>query len=359
MHGPIAEEDSMRGKTAPFVMLLFLGSLAVPGAGTAHSDKPCEPSNTVRCEGQWEVQQSGATDDLRAVFFLNPDIGWAAGAANTILKTTDGGRTWRRLPLERQERGPRFEEVVFVSPTEGWAGERRLLLYTGDGGESWQPASQPRGLHGFGPGQVVGQARLQMNVPTAGSGIYRTDDGGRTWRGLGGELPWNSSEAIFFVGPTGWIAGGQGKLARTTDGGATWTAHDIPDQHDLRHPRLRFVSPERGWLMAQGGHKGGILFTADGGKSWQSQYVRVTPHRTMQDFLFLDEQNGLLLAEDNTNLYKVLHTSSGGKKWRTLGTLKSRCYALSFPDLSHGWVVGTKGFIAHYHVVPVPMRPGK
>jgi photosystem II stability/assembly factor-like uncharacterized protein len=339
------------------VTFLLLASLAAAGTGTAHPDQPCQPSNTVRCEGQWEAQQSGVTDDLHAVFFLNGLTGWAAGANNTILKTTDGGKTWQRLPLERQERGPRFLEVAFVSPTEGWARTRGLLLFTADGGESWQPTSKPEGLNDFGPGAVVGPTRLQMNVPTSGSGIYRTDDRGRTWKALPGNLPWNSAQTVIFLGLTnGWIAGNQGNLARTTDGGATWTEHPIPDQRDLLNPKLWFVSAERGWLMPQRGHKGGILTTADGGRTWQSQYTGVAGSTPLQDILFLNEQNGLLLAEEKTGRHKVLHTGNGGKNWRTLGTLNATCEALSFSDLAHGWVVGAKGFIAHYHVVPVPVR---
>ena len=39
---------------------------------------------------------------------------------------------------------------------------------------------------------------------------------------------------------------------------------------------------------------------------------------------------------------------------RPVGAFKAVGHALSFPDMSHGWVVGAKGVIFHYHVVPVP-----
>ena len=47
-------------------------------------------------KGSWEVQKSGVEDDLRSVTFINDKLGWAVGAANTIIATTDGGKTWNR-----------------------------------------------------------------------------------------------------------------------------------------------------------------------------------------------------------------------------------------------------------------------
>ena len=48
------------------------------------------------------------------VSFLNVQVGYAVGKSNTILKTTDGGATWKRL-LERQDRVD-FQSINFTTP---------------------------------------------------------------------------------------------------------------------------------------------------------------------------------------------------------------------------------------------------
>jgi photosystem II stability/assembly factor-like uncharacterized protein len=51
-----------------------------------------------------------------------------------VLKTEDGGATWRRLLVEP---GLSFQGVAFVTPERGWVGNVESLWATGDGGATW------------------------------------------------------------------------------------------------------------------------------------------------------------------------------------------------------------------------------
>ncbi len=198
--------------------------------------------------------------------------------------------------------------------------ENSPLLHTTDGGESWQPAVPLPGFDGFGGGSMLGNARLQLHVPTTGAHVYRSDDGGRTWKTLG-ELPRNDYQAVFFVDDQhGWIAGDYGHVAATTDGGATWK--EIPPPLKANLIKIQFVSPQIGWLLPNRGHQGGLLATTDGGATWNTQYAGLQTYRPIADMQFLNAQTGFLLAEgDGTEL--VLETSNGGKRWSTIGKLES------------------------------------
>ena len=44
----------------------------------------------------WEPQPSGVTVRLRGVNAVSSTVAWASGAGGTVLRTTDGGRTWQR-----------------------------------------------------------------------------------------------------------------------------------------------------------------------------------------------------------------------------------------------------------------------
>ena len=296
---------------------------------------------------RWDVQQSGVQDDLLDVCFVNSEVGWAVGKANTILRTRDGGKTWTRA-VERQEQGGyEFTDVVFSSVNEGWIRARGTLLHTSDGGESWSPAAHlRRDLDmGFGSGSVVGSTRFQIHVPTTGSGVFRTDDGGATWIRVG-ELPRNAYERIFFIDEQhGWvIADFQEKsIGFTTDGGKTWDF--VNEKVSNRSPQIKFVNPTTGWAFGQDGST--LLASVDGGHIWKRQYTGIPSYHPLHGMVFLNEREGFIAAED-----KVIHTTNGGGAWQTVGTFPpSTVYALSFPDSSHGWVVGKNGYISHYHVV--------
>ncbi|HJR58364.1 MAG TPA: YCF48-related protein [Vicinamibacterales bacterium] len=293
---------------------------------------------------RWDIQKSAVEDDLRAVFFLNPTLGWAAGDSNTILKTSDGGATWTRLG-ERQEGQNRLTAIVFTSATDGWADvERGPVLHTSDGGESWQPAAPLPNQGGLRAGHVRDGARYQIGS----NQLYRTRDAGRTWEPLG-ELPRNDYESIFFLDDQhGWISGSGGRIASTRDGGKTWTEHIPPLQAQLLE--IHFATPQVGWLLPHRGHQGGLLASTDGGATWSTQSAGVSTARPILDMQFLDAQQGFVLASAS-NATAVFHTANGGKNWRTIGSVQPYSNALSFPKSDEGWVVGQKGYIVHYHRV--------
>src|SRR6266704_6786136 len=96
----------------------------------------------------WSRQQSGTMAWLHAVYFIDQNRGWAAGSGGTLLKTTDGGQTWRKLhPLGNDT----LRDVYFANENVGWLlaerdplklkttdAPRSYLLKTEDGGFSWR-----------------------------------------------------------------------------------------------------------------------------------------------------------------------------------------------------------------------------
>ena len=163
------------------------------------------------------------------------------GASHTsIFKSTDAGKTWHATG------GP---GSVFVNqagwggalavdpqhPTTVYASIGRTLVRTTDAGASWQPITQ--GL----PQQVVTALTVdpkqpetvyaglyptyKKNVISAPGGIYKTTNGGDTWtQAFAGITP--GPLAVDPARPTTIFAvvnGPKARLARSTDGGRTWT----------------------------------------------------------------------------------------------------------------------------------------
>src|SRR5262245_53030641 len=47
----------------------------------------------------WQAQVSGVTARLRGVSAVSPLVAWTSGGSGTVLRTTDGGRTWVPRPV--------------------------------------------------------------------------------------------------------------------------------------------------------------------------------------------------------------------------------------------------------------------
>ncbi|MDQ1266203.1 MAG: Photosynthesis system assembly factor [Bacteroidota bacterium] len=45
----------------------------------------------------WREIQTGRTEDLTFVWFINENTGWRCGTVDTFFKTADGGLNWRRM----------------------------------------------------------------------------------------------------------------------------------------------------------------------------------------------------------------------------------------------------------------------
>lgn len=101
----------------------------------------------------WSEPQSrlrGAALDL--IQFIDADTGWAAGQMAGalpkdpfLLKTTDGGKAWRRTPVFEESSYGVVEQFQFESKTRGWLvvnrrgarNQRYQKMETMTGGDSW------------------------------------------------------------------------------------------------------------------------------------------------------------------------------------------------------------------------------
>ena len=86
----------------------------------------------------WLAVYRGIPDQLRGLFFLNEKVGWACGFAGQVIRTTDGGNSWK----ETQVTSNRLRSIGFVDDMYGFAvGDRNaedaVLYQTHDGGVSW------------------------------------------------------------------------------------------------------------------------------------------------------------------------------------------------------------------------------
>ena len=78
-----------RNSVAPLFLLLGMIFLLPQSAGSTDSN------NFVT------AQASNTKSTLMSIQFRTPQNGWMVGTGGTILKTTDGGKKWKRVVMER------------------------------------------------------------------------------------------------------------------------------------------------------------------------------------------------------------------------------------------------------------------
>ncbi|MEE2890672.1 MAG: glycosyl hydrolase [Pseudomonadota bacterium] len=136
----------------------------------------------------------------------------------------------------------------------------------------------------------TGENNAQRSV-AYGDGVYKSTDGGKSWRNMGLEdsahisqiwvNPADSNHVLVAAQGPLWSKGGDRGLYRSTDGGESWTAiltidadtgvnEFVVDPQNTdtilasTYQRRRHV-----WTMINGGPGGGVHRTTDGGANWQ------------------------------------------------------------------------------------------
>jgi photosystem II stability/assembly factor-like uncharacterized protein len=142
----------------------------------------------------------------------------------------------------------------------------------------------------------------------------------------------------------GYIAGWNGtggRLAKTSDSGATW--HRLPVPADSL-TSLRFIDERLGWAAGFISHKGIVLRTLDGGQTWQTVLAIATngaPGDSIRQIQAVDGQRAWALTLDQAACQvpcpsSLQRTLDGGRSWTTL--LHANIAAIPFASATRGWV---------------------
>lgn len=211
----------------------------------------------------WRQQAAPTRAMLTAVYFHDPQLGWAVGHDATILRTSDGGRTWSQVYAAPQRQQPLLD-LWFADTQHGYAiGAYGLFLESRDGGLTWKERTISEDDYHLNHISHAGDGRLYI-AAEAGR-VYRSDDGGRSWLALPSPYSGSFFGTLPLARDTLLLFGLRGKLFRSEDAGATWTAVPTGTQAMLTE----------GIVLADGtvvvvGMEGAVLVSRDGGRSFKT-----------------------------------------------------------------------------------------
>lgn len=257
-------------------------------------------------------------------------------------KSTDGGKTWKHVGLDDTKHitkiifHPKNPDIVYCTATGHLFGsnEERGVFKTIDGGKSWKKIlyindevgvidmaidpNNPSIL--FATSWRVKRTPFSMESGGEGSGIWKSIDGGDTWKNIsknkglpkdtlgniGIAIAPSNSDKIYAI-----IESKTGGLYMSADAGETW--NKINDKSDIRQRgwyfNKLFIDPKNENLV----YICNVEFhrSADGGKSFSTIH---TPHGDHHN-LWIDPENGqrMIIADDGG----AQTSFDGGEHWST------------------------------------------
>jgi photosystem II stability/assembly factor-like uncharacterized protein len=226
-----------------------------------------------------------------------PELVYVATASGGLFKTTNGGTTW--MPIFDRESTISIGNIAVdpQNPDVVWLG--------------------------------AGEANARNSV-SYGDGVYKTLDGGKTWRNLGLKdthhisrialNPLNTN--IAYVCALGHNTGPNPDrgVFMTTDGGETWrktlfidAEHGCADMDiDVNNPNILFATmwrfDRKPWRFISGSEKTGVFRSTDGGRTWK-QLTTGLPKGW--------GRIGVRVAPSNSNVVYVIGESSEGTLYRS------------------------------------------
>ncbi|MEJ2481721.1 MAG: oxidoreductase [Gemmatimonadota bacterium] len=306
-HNPGGPRRRASGASAPRVVLVL--SMLLLGAGDVLAQDVRSP--------EVELQRSGVSVLLQAVSPVSERVVWVSGHGGTWLRTEDGGNTWKGGTVAGADT-LQFRDVHAISAETAW-------------------------LLAAGPGEM--------------SRIYRTDDGGDSWR-----IQWTNDEAdgfydclSMFDDRRGLVYGdaveGELRILRTTDGGETWSrlaGERLPPALDgeggfaASGTCLAIGAENVAWIGTGNAEEARVLRSADRGWSWMASVAPIVAGEAagITSVAFRDERFGLVvgghLGKPGERTANVAMTADGGVTWTAGG-------ALRMPGAAYGvaWIPDT------------------
>lgn len=272
---------------------------------------------------QWQRQNIETKASLRGLAVVDDNVIWASGTGGSFLKTIDGGKTWTVGKI------PDAEKLDFRD-IEAFDAKTAYVLSIGEG-ES--------------------------------SRIYKTTDGGATWK-----LQFkNTNERAFFDAFAFWDkthgmamsdpVDGKYLLLKTEDG-ETWTIAGNEKMPNAKQGEAAFAASgtcliSQGksniWL-ASGGNAARVFRSNDRGLNWfvaDTPIIKGTPGSGIFSIAMLDAKNGVIVGgnyeKDREITNNLAFTTDGGKTWNLAKGLNGYRSGATFIDKKTILAVGSSG----------------
>jgi len=292
-----------------------IGSIAVSNSNHnilyVGTGEACIRGNISHGDGVYKTLDGGKTwknvglRDSRAIGKViinptNPDIVFVAAlghpygpnAERGIFRTSDGGKVWEKVLYKDENTGgidvvfdPHNPNILFAALWQArrtsWSmesgGPGSGIYRSADGGTTWKRLDEhglPKGPYGkIGVAVAANSDRVYalIEAHNPDGGLYRSDDGGESWQRVNPnhslwQRPWYYMHVIADPRDENVLYIMNVDAYKSTDGGHLFNKVKVPhgDNHGL------WIDPQNTRRMIAS-NDGGVTITLDGGKNWTPQ----------------------------------------------------------------------------------------
>ena len=321
-------------------------------AATASAGVWRTTNNGVTWEPVFDEQPVSSIGDI-AVAPSDPSIVWVGSGesnnrqssswGNGVYKSTDGGDSWTNVGLEdtlhigRIVIHPTNPEVVYVAATGHLWGpnDDRGLYKTTDGGQTWtntlfidrDTGMTDVAMDPVSPGTLYAASYQRRRTAFGfsgggpGSGIYKTTNGGESWRRLTDGLPdgitgrvgldiYRSDPRIVYA----VVQNANGGMFRSDDRGESWTRMSDTNPRPMYYSQIRIdpLNDQRIW--AAGAR---MFYSQDGGKTFVDDWVQTIHGDFHALWINPADSNHMLAGSDGG----VHYSYDRGRTWDFVNTM--------------------------------------
>jgi photosystem II stability/assembly factor-like uncharacterized protein len=312
-----------------------------------------------------------------------PNLFYFGATGGGVWKTTNGGRTWSNISdgffggsIGAVEVAKSDPNVIYVGGGEktvrGNVSSGYGVWKTEDAGKTWKSMGLEKTRHiprlkVHPTDHNIVYAAVMGNIykPTKERGIYKTTDGGKTWKqvlfvndhagAVDLTLDPNNPRILYASTwrvqrtPYSLSSGGDGSaLWKSTDSGETWT--EISKNEGFPKDTLGIigvtVSPKnsnRVWAIVENKEKGGLYRSEDGGKKWAliNEERKIRQRAWYYTRVYADTEDEDVVYVLNVSYHK---STDGGKTFNTFNAPHGDHHDLWIaPENSQRMIIGDDG----------------
>lgn len=276
---------------------------------------------------QTTVPYPGKQDDI---CFVDENNGWYCNGQGKIYHTNNGGSSWEKI---YDKPATFFRCIAFIDTLRGFVGnvgtdyfpnvKDTIPLYkTIDGGKTWEPVN-------YNGNYVKGLCAIDIvkeQYINHGNIDYRYH--------------------IYGVGRVGTPA----NMIVSHDDGKTFAANSLNEDCKMLFD-IKMFNTKEGFVCAANNEditqsNALILYTKDGGKTWEKKYQSTRPYETTWKVSFPTRKVGYVTIQsynpDTTiKQQRVAKTIDGGKTWKEVNLCEdavAREFGIGFINKNHGFV---------------------